>query len=231
MGGNRLGRVEGQRKGFHHRGPRGKPRRSTKAPLPEYAGNGAFRDRPLGGSRPLVALDSILYRSTIYCVQIIGARYNRGMKKLTLADYQALAEFRYQIREFLHFSERAVEAAGMEKQQYQFMLAIKGMPEGMRPRIRDLANRMQIQHHSAVELINRLEARGYVRRERAQDDRREVLLALTAKGERVLADLALHHHEQLRTAGPKLVQALQRLQVNQARRERRVGTKRSTKAK
>lgn len=133
------------------------------------------------------------------------------MKKLTLADYQALAEFRHQIRKFLHFSEKAVQAAGIEKQQYQFMLAIKGMPDGMRPRIRDLANRMQIQHHSAVELINRLEAGGYVRRERAADDRREVLLALTPKGERVLSELALHHHEQLRTAGPSLVTALQRV--------------------
>ena len=70
----------------------------------------------------------------------------------------------------------------MEAGQYQLMLAIKGMPEGVRPRIRELANRMQIQHHSAVELVNRLEAGGYVRRERAQDDRREVLLALTREG-------------------------------------------------
>jgi DNA-binding MarR family transcriptional regulator len=133
------------------------------------------------------------------------------MRKLTLSDYQALAEFRYQIRRFLHFSERAVQAAGLERGQYQLMLAIKGMPEGERPRIRDLANRMQIQHHSAVELINRLESGGYVRRERAQHDRREVLLALTAKGERVLGELALHHHDELRSAAPSLVAALRRL--------------------
>ncbi len=139
------------------------------------------------------------------------------MKQLTLADYQALAEFRYQIREFLHFSEQAAQAAGIEKQQYQFMLAIKGMPDGMRPRIRELANRMQIQHHSAVELINRLEAHGYVRRERAENDRREVLLALTAKGERVLAELASHHHEQLRTAGPRLSAALRRVMTAKKR--------------
>ncbi len=133
------------------------------------------------------------------------------MKRLTLSDYQALAEFRYQIRKFLHFSERAVQAAGLERGQYQLMLAIKGMPEGVRPRIRELANRMQIQHHSAVELINRLEAGGYVRRGRAKDDRREVLLALTAKGERVLAELALHHHEQLQSSAPSLVAALRGL--------------------
>lgn len=133
------------------------------------------------------------------------------MKKLTLSDYQALAEFRYQIRKFLRFSEQAVRAAGMETGQYQLMLAIKGMPEGVRPRIRELANRMHIQHHSAVELVNRLEAGGYVRRERAQEDRREVLLALTAKGEQVLGELALHHHEELRSAAPGLVAALRRL--------------------
>jgi DNA-binding MarR family transcriptional regulator len=130
------------------------------------------------------------------------------MKKLTLADYQALAEFRYQIRRFLHFSERAVKAAGLERGQYQLMLAIKGMPSGVRPRIRELANRMQILHHSAVELVNRLEAGGFARRDRAQDDRREVLLALTPQGEKVLSELALHHREELRSAGPALVGAL-----------------------
>jgi DNA-binding MarR family transcriptional regulator len=133
------------------------------------------------------------------------------MKKLTVSDYQALAEFRYQIRKFLRFSEHAVREAGVEPGQYQLMLAIKGMPERVRPRIRELANRMHIQHHSAVELINRLEAGGYVRRERAQDDRREVLLALTAKGERVLAELAMHHRDELQSAVPTLVAALQRL--------------------
>ncbi len=133
------------------------------------------------------------------------------MKKLTLSDYQALAEFRYQIRRFLHFSEQAVKMAGLERGQYQLMLAIKGMPAGVRPRIRELANRLQIRHHSAVELVNRLEAGGFVHRTRAENDRREVLLALTPKGEKVLAELALHHHDQLRSSGPELVAALRRI--------------------
>jgi len=133
------------------------------------------------------------------------------MKKLTSSDYQALAEFRFQIRKFLHFGEQATQEAGLERGQYQLMLAIKGMPAGVRPRVAELASRMQIQHHSAVELGNRLEAGGFVRRERAQQDRREVLLALTAKGERILAELALHHHEQLRSAAPALVAALRRV--------------------
>jgi|SRR5579859_2782019 len=137
------------------------------------------------------------------------------MKKLTLADYQALAEFRYQIRKFLHFSEEAVHQSGLERGQYQLMLTIKGLPEGMRPRIREIANRMRIRHHSAVELTNRLEGSGYVRRERAQDDRREVLLTLTQKGERVLEELALHHHEELQNAAPDLVAALRRVMASQ----------------
>ena len=133
------------------------------------------------------------------------------MKNLSIADYQALAEFRYQIRKFLHFSDSAIEGAGLERSQYQLMLTIKGMPDGVRPRIRDIADRMLIQHHSAVELIDRLETGGYVRRERGQNDRREVLLALTAKGERILGQLALHHHEELKNAAPKLVGALRRV--------------------
>jgi DNA-binding MarR family transcriptional regulator len=133
------------------------------------------------------------------------------MKKLSLSDYQALAEFRFEIRRFLHFSEEVVKRAGLERGQYQLMLAIKGMPAGVRPRIRELANRMQIRHHSAVELVNRLEAGGFVQRTRAQVDRREVLLALTPKGEKVLGELALHHHDELRSAGPRLATALRRI--------------------
>jgi len=133
------------------------------------------------------------------------------MKKLSVSDYQALGEFRFQIRKFLHFSDLAIAAAGLERAQYQLMLTIKGLPSDLRPRIRDVANRMLVQHHSAVELVNRLEAAGYVRRERAEDDRREVLLALTPKGEKVLAELALHHHEELQDAAPALVSALRRV--------------------
>jgi len=133
------------------------------------------------------------------------------MKKLSASDYQALAEFRFQIRKFLHFSDLAIAAAGLERAQYQLMLTIKGLPPELRPRIRDVANRMLIQHHSAVELVNRLETGGWVRRERGEGDRREVLLALTPKGERVLAELALHHHEELQDAAPALVSALRRV--------------------
>src|SRR5437763_9383595 len=120
---------------------------------------------------------------------------------LTLSDYQALAELRYQIRLFLHFSEEAARSAGLEPRQHQLMLALKGLPKGVRPRIGELAERLQIQHHSTVELVNRLSAGGYVKRRRGGDDRREVLLTLTPKGEKVLRDLSLHHRAELRMQG------------------------------
>jgi DNA-binding MarR family transcriptional regulator len=131
------------------------------------------------------------------------------VKALTLPDYQSLAELRYQIRRFLHFSEQAARSAGLEPRQHQLMLALKGLPRRVRPRVGELAERLQIQHHSAVELANRLAAGGLVRR-RAGQDRREVLLALTPKGERVLRELSLHHKAELRMQGPALVAALKR---------------------
>ena len=125
-------------------------------------------------------------------------------------DYESLAQVRYQIRRFQHFSERAARAVGLEPHQHQLMLALKGLPQGVRPRVRELAERLQIQHHSTVELINRLAAGGYVNRERGGQDHREVLLSLTPKGEKVLKALSLHHRAELRMQGPILIAALRR---------------------
>jgi|SRR5579862_1552965 len=132
-------------------------------------------------------------------------------RSLALADYQSLAELRYQIRRFLHFSEQVARSAGLEPRQHQLLLAVKGLPRGVRPRIAELAERLQIQHHSTVELANRLAAGGYIRRGRGGSDRREVLLSLTPKGEKVLQEMALHHWEELRMSGPALIAALSRV--------------------
>lgn len=132
------------------------------------------------------------------------------METLTLLDYESLAELRYQIRRFLSFSEQAARAAGLEPRQHQLMLSLKGLPHDARPTIGEVAERLQIQHHSTVELVNRLSAAGYVRRKRDGEDRREVLLTLTPKGEKVLRELSLHHRAELRSAGPALVDALRR---------------------
>jgi len=129
-------------------------------------------------------------------------------KSVRVNDYEALAELRYQIRRFVHFSEQAARAAGLEPQQHQLMLALKGLPKDTRPLVGELAERLQLRHHSTVELINRLAARGFVRRQRAEDDRREVLIALTPKGEKILRELSLHHKAELRTQGPALIAAL-----------------------
>src|SRR5450631_1465596 len=99
-------------------------------------------------------------------------------ERLSQLDYQSLAELQHQIRRFLHFSENAARRAGLEPRQHQLMLALKGLPEGVRPCIGELAERLQIQHHSTVELVNRLSAGGYVRRVQAEQDRREVWLSL-----------------------------------------------------
>ena len=132
-------------------------------------------------------------------------------QKVKLSDYRALAEFRYQIRRFVHFSEEAARQAGVEPQHHQLMLAIKGKPDEEAARIAYLAERLQIQHHSAVELANRLATRGLITRSRAGQDRREVYVQLTARGEHILDELTVHTRAELRSAAPALVATLRHL--------------------
>lgn len=147
-------------------------------------------------------------------------------KTLTLEDYQALAEFRHQIRRYLKFSDAAVRDSDLEPRQYQLLLALKGLPPNVRSRIGELAEQLQIQHHSAVELVDRLEASGLVRRQRGTHDRREVLVVLTSAGERVIRELVLHHRAELSTRGPALIEALRRvLQETKKSRTLKKGTK------
>src|SRR5579863_4810581 len=130
------------------------------------------------------------------------------MKDLSLDEYRSLAEFRYQIRQFLGFSEEQGRAAGMEPQQHQLLLAVKGLPEGERATIGELARRLQLKHHSTVELVNRLENLGYVSREASDQDRRQVIVHLTHSGANILRKLSLAHHQELEIAGPRLAKAL-----------------------
>ena len=83
-------------------------------------------------------------------------------------DFRAMAELRYQIRRFMRFSENAAQQAGMEPQQHQLLLALKGLPRGMKPTINALAERLQLQHHSTVGLVDRLVERGFLVRLRAE---------------------------------------------------------------
>ncbi len=130
---------------------------------------------------------------------------------ISLTDYQALAEFRYQIRRFLRFSEDAAYAAGLEPQQHQLLLAIKGLPEGRKATIGELAERLQLRHHSTVELIDRLEKRELVERHRDEEDQRRVFVSLTLQGEEVLHTLSRHMFTELCSTGPTLVNALSAL--------------------
>lgn len=127
---------------------------------------------------------------------------------MTPDEYRALAEFRYRIRVFLNGSEQAARAAGLEPQQYLLLLAVRGLPLGREASIRELAERMQLRHHSVVELVDRLERRLLLRRERSRVDRRQVLVHLTPRGERIILRLAKQRLDELRTAAPALVRAL-----------------------
>ena len=127
---------------------------------------------------------------------------------LELAEYQKLEEFRYQIRRFLHFSEQAARDAGIEPQQHQALLALKGMPPEHLPTIGHLADRLLLKHHSAVGLVDRLQSLGLVNRHSNPNDARQVLLKLTRKGERILHGLSLAHRQELEESAPKLAGAL-----------------------
>jgi DNA-binding MarR family transcriptional regulator len=126
-------------------------------------------------------------------------------------NIQAMAELRYQIRRFLRFSENAARQAGIEPQQHQLLLAIKGLPHGSKPTIGVLAERMQLQPHSTVGLIDRLVERGFLVRLRATDDRRQVLVKVTHDGEKLLEKLALHHFRELQSVEPKFRNVAQNL--------------------
>jgi DNA-binding MarR family transcriptional regulator len=128
---------------------------------------------------------------------------------ITTADYRSLAAFRYEIRKFLAFSELAARAAGIEPQQHQVLLAVRGLPPSLRPTIRAVAERLCVQHHTTVALVDKLEGRGFLLRERSSEDRREVFLKLTPAGAALLRRLSALHRKQLRTVAPGMVIALQ----------------------
>ena len=129
-------------------------------------------------------------------------------KEITSAEYTALAELRYLIRKFVGEGDAVARAAGLEPQQYLLLLAIRGLPEGEEATIRALADRLALKHHSIVELIDRLEVHGYVRRSRRRDDRRRVLVSLLPKGEKLLEQVVRHRISELRSSGAALLKAV-----------------------
>jgi DNA-binding MarR family transcriptional regulator len=126
-------------------------------------------------------------------------------------EYRGLAELRCHLRRFIQEGDATARQAGLEPQQYLLLLAIRGLPEGLTATISTLAERLSLQHHSTVELIDRMEARGYLRRVRGKEDRREVLISLQPKGEKLLEKVVAQRIVELRSHGHAFVSAISSL--------------------
>lgn len=129
---------------------------------------------------------------------------------LSKGDFETLAAFRYALRRFLSFSAQAARAHGVTPQQYQSLLVIQGFPGRDWVTVGELAERMQITHHSAVGLVDRLEAMKLGKRTPSREDRRRVHVSLTPKGIRVLSKLYEAHRNELRVCGPQLASLIQK---------------------
>jgi len=132
-------------------------------------------------------------------------------KKITTTEFRALAELRYRIRQFLKEGDTTARKEGLEPQQYLLLLAIRGLPPDVPGKIRTLADRLALKHHSVVELVDRLEQHGYVKRTRSREDKRQVLVSLLPKGQKVLERVVQQRIGELRASGRQLVQAIDAL--------------------
>jgi DNA-binding MarR family transcriptional regulator len=131
--------------------------------------------------------------------------------RISKTEYEALAEFRYAVRQFLAFSEEAAKSVGLTPRQHQALLAIRGAPGRQALTIGELAERLHIQPNSAVGLVDRLEADDLVTRASRAGDRRQVFVSLTPRGRSVLEQLSTAHRAELRRVGPRLRALLESL--------------------
>jgi DNA-binding MarR family transcriptional regulator len=136
-----------------------------------------------------------------------------GRSAITRADYQALSDFRYLLRCFLEFSQTAARGVGLTPRQHQALLAIKGFPDDSLVTIGDLAERLRIRHHSAVELVDRLCEAGLVMRRQDENDQRRVVLMLTDQANGHLAELSMAHLDELSRIEPMLSRILARRKI------------------
>lgn len=125
-------------------------------------------------------------------------------KRLGKAEFEMLAAFRYALRRFARFSEDAARPLGLEPQQHQALLAVEGYPGRERINLKELAEQLQIRHHSAVGLVDRLVKQGFMARIPSLKDRRQVMVGLTSRGREILKKLSTAHREELRRIGPHL---------------------------
>jgi DNA-binding MarR family transcriptional regulator len=131
--------------------------------------------------------------------------------RLTLDDFRKQAEFRHHLRRFLRSSELHAREFGLEPNQYQLLLAIKGLPQDVEPNISTLAERLQIEQHSAVELVDRSVKKGVVERFREGSDKRKVFLRLTDSGEKMVAEIAVRNRQELLNSLPAFMEFLNTL--------------------
>jgi DNA-binding MarR family transcriptional regulator len=128
-------------------------------------------------------------------------------------DYGALATFRYGMRKFLRFSKDYLAAqAGLTPEQYEALLALKAFSGKDGLTVGDLSERLQVKHHTAVSLTDKLASRKLATRHRGQADRRNVYVRLTGSGTALLARMAIAHHNELRSRSGEMIDALRRLQ-------------------
>jgi DNA-binding MarR family transcriptional regulator len=123
---------------------------------------------------------------------------------ITKSHYESLAALRHALRRFLNFSQGAARQSGLTPQQHQALLAIKGFPGRDFVSITELAERLQLRHHSTVGLVDRLTRARLLRRTPSVSDRRRVELRLTTQGEKVIEKLSATHLQELRQFGPEL---------------------------
>jgi DNA-binding MarR family transcriptional regulator len=132
------------------------------------------------------------------------AEQKNASRKVTKKEYEKLAAFRFNLRQFLRFSEVAARSVGLTSQQHQSLLSIKGFPDGKVITIGQLAQQLQVAHHTAVELVDRLTLQDLVLREASMVDRRNVHIKLTDRGEEILEALTWVHREELRHLSRRL---------------------------
>ena len=126
---------------------------------------------------------------------------------------QVLAEFRYALRQFVQFSETVAAQFDIQPQQHQLLLQIAGAPEGVSPTVAYVAERLGLRHNSTVELVNRCQDAGLLRRTQDPFDLRRVVLRPTAKGSTLLDKLSADHARELNVLGPRLIQSLKQIQA------------------
>jgi len=134
-----------------------------------------------------------------------------GKPPVTDADYRTLAEFRHRIRDFLATSAQAARSAGLEPEQFQLLLAVRGMPPATEASIHVLAGQLYVNHNTAVERVDRLAQMGLVKRTQSPADHRIVLVELSERGRKVLERLARQRMVELRTDGPHLIESLRKV--------------------